>query len=115
MRAKPLFFIKIFALFSVIVLLTVYFFVQAKPFLAGPKIFLDYPRNGQIFDEKFIKIKGIVFNAKAFLLNDRVVLTDSFGRFEESLLLSEGYNIIELSAGDRFGKVANKKLEVVLK
>ena len=115
MRTKPLFFLKIFAVTIVVVLLAVYFFIQAKPFLSGPKISLDYPQNGQVFSESYIKIGGTVFNTKILLLNDHTILADSFGHFEENLLLAEGYNIIELSAEDRFGKITNKKLEVVLK
>lgn len=115
MRTTPLFFIKAFILVSAVSLLVVYSFVQARPFLSGPEIFLEHPINGQVFDDFLLKIEGTASGSEIFSINDRVVLTDSRGGFEESLLLAKGYNIIELSAEDRFGKIATKKLEVFLK
>ncbi len=115
MRSKPLFFIKIFAVVFVVVLLGVYFFIQARPFLVGPKISLSTPQRGEVFNNSYIKIEGIALGAESFSLNGRNVLLDSSGRFSEGLILAKGYNIIELSAKDRFGKTTSKKLEVVLK
>lgn len=108
-------FIKLFAIVGIATLLFVYSFVQARPFLSGPEIFLDGPESGRVFSVSLVKIKGTVFDSEIFSINDRVVLTDSSGVFEENLLLARGYNIIELTAKDRFGKTTSKKLEVVLK
>lgn len=115
MRSRPLFFIKVFITAAAVLLLGVYFFYQSKTFLLGPRITVVYPENGQTLSNAFVKIKGVALNTDTLFLNNRVILTDAFGSFEEGLLLAVGYNIIELTAKDKFGRVVDKKLEVVLK
>jgi len=65
--------------------------------------------------DSFISVSGKVSNVSNLLVNGQKILADGFGNFEKSLLLARGYNIIELLAEDKFGRVATKKLEVVFK
>jgi hypothetical protein len=115
MQSRPLFYIKLFAVLGVVIVLGFYFFHQSKDFLMGPRITVDYPQNGQTLNNPLVSIKGKVLNAATLLVNGHAIITDNFGNFEKKLLLAKGYNIIELSAKDKFGRVIDKKLEVVLR
>jgi len=115
MQSKPLLFVKLFLALVVVTVFGFYFFHQSKAFLLGPDIIISYPLNGQIFEDSFIKINGHSINANLVLLNDRKVIIDNLGNFEEMLLLARGYNIIEVTAEDKFGRVVKEKLEVVLR
>ena len=48
-------------------------------------------------------------------MNDRPIYIDEAGAFSERLLLSEGYNILKVSAWDKFNKKTEKLIEVVYK
>jgi hypothetical protein len=47
------------------------------------------------------------------MLNGRPIFIDLEGRFFEKLLLSPGYNIIELTAKDTQGRAIEKHLEIM--
>ncbi|MBU1178931.1 hypothetical protein KKB69_01140 [Patescibacteria group bacterium] len=115
MNSYPLLYIKIFAILLIALVLGFYFFHQAKGFLAGPQIKIDYPENGQTLANSFMSVRGVVTNTAVLLIDGQKVLADSFGNFRKDLLLAKGYNIIELSAKDRFNRETYKKLEVVNK
>lgn len=90
-----------------------YSFFQARKILGGPQIKIDEPRNGAAFEEPLVLIKGRTRNINSISLNDRPIFIDDEGYFSEKLLLSGGYNIIELQAKDRFGKATSERLELV--
>ncbi|PIS13529.1 MAG: hypothetical protein COT67_01335 [Candidatus Tagabacteria bacterium CG09_land_8_20_14_0_10_41_14] len=109
-------FILKISLFVIIAgVLSVYFFHQTRAYFLGPKIVIESPEQGGVFEKSLILIKGRVFNTSNVLLNGCPVLSDSFGNFEENLLLARGYNIIEITAEDKFGREEKQKLEVILK
>jgi hypothetical protein len=88
---------------------------KAKAFLGGPKIIIEYPKNGQTVEESFMEISGKVINISSLFLNGRQIFTDKEGNFKGELLLADGYNIIEMSGADKFGRTTKEKLEIVLK
>ena len=91
----------------------VYGMYKAKAFLEGPGITIEYPKNGQEVGESFTEIIGRTTNLAALFLNGRQIFTDKEGRFKGDLLLAEGYNIIEVSGADKFGRAVKEKLELV--
>ena len=80
----------------------------------GPKISIDAPSNGEVVRNSYLEVRGQAFNVASLSLNGRPVYTDEAGNFKEGLLLSAGYNIIELIATDKFGRMKKEKREVVL-
>lgn len=90
-----------------------YSFFQARKILGGPQIKIDEPQNGSAFEEPLVVIKGRTRNINSISLNDRPIFIDDEGYFSEKLLLSAGYNIIEIQAKDRFGKETEERLELV--
>lgn len=91
----------------------VYGMYKAKAFLEGPRISIESPLNGQEIKESFTEIMGKASNISVLFLNGRQIFTDQEGRFKGDLLLAEGYNIIEVSGADKFGRTAKEKLELV--
>jgi len=77
----------------------------AKRIFEGPKIIIDSPVDGATMSTSLVEISGTTRNALSLTLNGRLIAIDTTGRFGEQLLLSYGYNIIELVATDRAGKV----------
>ncbi len=115
MLDKANFSIKIIigSIFVLVILLYAYY--QTKNLVSGPTIEITSPKNGDSFAEPLVEIIGVAKNSSRITLNDRPILIDESGNFKEKLLLSEGYNIIDFKAEDRFGEKINKALEVILK
>jgi hypothetical protein len=105
---------KLFLLIFLAVFLAGYFLYQAKWYLLGPRLTIESPRPGEAVHDAYLKINGRAFNVASLFMNGRQIFTDKNGIFEERLLLARGYNIIELTAADKFGRVKKEKREVVL-
>ena len=68
---------------------------------------------GRKYTEGFLAITGNAKHAKHLLVNGREVTINQNGDFSDTLVLLPGYNIITVSAEDKFGKVTKKTYEVV--
>jgi hypothetical protein len=112
-RSRTIF--KIGAIVALILAFSGYGLYKAKDFLAGPKITIEYPQNGQFLSRSYNKIKGKAANVSNIHINGRQVFADKDGKFEEGLLLAMGYNIIEVKATDKFEREIKKLIEVVYK
>lgn len=86
---------------------------RARAYLDGPQISIETPQNGQSTSTSYTKIKGKATNIASLFLNGRQIFSDKEGNFEEGLLLTKGYNIIEVRANDKFGREIKKILELV--
>ncbi len=106
--------IKIILVVSAILFLGGYFLYQGRGYLFGPQIFIESPKIGEVVSTSYIEVKGRVLNISSLSLNGRQIFTDEHGVFSEGLLLARGYNIIELTATDKFGRVKKEKREVIL-
>lgn len=60
-----------------------------------------------------IQIKGSAKNAVYLSLNGREIFIDKEGKFNESVALLPGLGVVTIDAQDKFGKVAEKKFEVM--
>ncbi len=106
--------VKLLLLFILVAALAGYFFYQGRGYLSGPKIIIEFPKMGEVVRDSYIAVKGHAFNISALALNGRQIFTDEKGFFNEGLLLARGYNIIELTATDKFGRMKKEQLEVIL-
>lgn len=96
-------------------IIVIYGYYKTKDLLSGPVIEIHSPQNGEVFKTPLIEISGVGRNISRITLNDRNIFMDESGNLKEKLLLSPGYNIIDLKAEDKFGKKTHKELEVILK
>ncbi len=70
--------------------------------------------DGTTLSTPFLSVTGIAKHARELLINGRSVAIDRTGRFEDQVLLSPGYNIVEVAQRDQFGKSRVKTYHVVL-
>jgi hypothetical protein len=84
-------------------------------YATGPEIVVSSPANGVAVSESLISIDGQGKNTQEITLNGRPIVVDEAGNFSEKILLSYGYNVLELRAEDRFGKMTEQQLQIVYK
>jgi hypothetical protein len=98
-----------------VVLLGGYSYGRARNIIFGPQIEILEPSDGDIMEDDLLTIKGKVKNVSYLFLNGRQIFIDENENFKEELLLHYGYNIIEITAKDRFDQTEKKTLQIVYK
>ena len=112
-RRETKFYLKAIIITVFLIILFGYGIFEVWNYATGPKIFVTSPPNGSVVSESLITIIGQGKNTKQITLNDRPIVTDETGRFSENILLSYGYNVLELKAEDRFGKKTEERLSLI--
>ncbi len=98
----------------VVSFLVAYGLWQSREILRGPVVLVDIPGEGRVLDDSYTEIKGQVANVAFIELNGRKIYTETDGTFKESVLLPEGYSVVQIQAKDRFGETVTKNLELVV-
>lgn len=93
-------------------IIIIYAYIQAQGIIEGPDIVLESP-SSQTSTTSLVEVRGYVKNARATTLQGRSIFIDTEGRFDEKLLLLEGYNIIVLTAEDAQGRTKRKTFEII--
>ncbi len=114
-RQETKFYFKALIITLFLIALFAYGTFEVWNYVTGPKITITHPSNGAVVSESLITIEGQAKNVKEITLNDRPILINEAGIFSEKILLSYGYNVLELRAMDRFGKTTEQKLQLVYK
>lgn len=97
------------------ILILGYGYYQTKNLMNGPILIVNYPISGMTLNESLVEIRGLAKNASFITLNDRKIFVDEEGKFKESLLLSYGYNVVEVEVTDKFERTKTEKLELIYK
>ncbi len=104
------------SILSIVILIIVGYGVFAThDYLFGPKIIILKPENGSTFYSPKIEISGIAKRIKEISINNRPITIDENGNWNESGLLSHGYNIFSIKAQDKFGREKEYRLEFIYK
>lgn len=98
---------------AIVLAIVGYAYLKAEILMAGPQIVVESPKSGLTTHESLVRVQGIATNAKETRINGRNMFIDTNGRFDEQLLLMEGYNIIELTAKDAQGREAKEVIALV--
>ena len=108
--------ITAFALVTGFVLLSVlgFIFGNMRDLLFGAPLSVDTLSNGTTLSDGFLPVKGNAGHAKSVTINGRVVAIDRKGNFADGVLLSPGYNVVEIALRDQFGKEKVKTYHLVL-
>ena len=114
-RRKVKLLVRIWVAIGAISLIVGYGAFRAKSLVEGPDIGIASPLNGATSTESLITVKGYAKNISFLTLNGNKIFTDESGVFTERVLLSYGYNIMTLEAKDRFGRTAQKTLQLIYK
>lgn len=60
-------------------------------------------QDGATLEDTFLPLTGMARHARELLINGRTVAIDRSGKFTDAIILSPGYNIVEVALKDRFG------------
>lgn len=80
-----------------------------------PKLEIAEPQNGAALSgerKRKIKISGQSEEDVSLMVNDRLVIVDQEGKFSTDFSLSEGENLIEITATDRAGNQSEQEVKV---
>lgn len=102
----------IFGFFSFIVL---YAILNTRLISQGIDLSINGIENGKIYEEGTLEIMGNAKRAKHILVNGREININQEGVFNDVLVLLPGYNIITISAEDKFGKITKKTFDIIRK
>ncbi|PSO46395.1 MAG: hypothetical protein BRC24_02205 [Parcubacteria group bacterium SW_4_46_8] len=91
----------------------VFAYYQSAALIRGPVVVITAPTNGKTFTSAPVTVKGTASHISYLSLNGRQIFTDTDGVFAERLLLAPGYNIITITAEDKFDRTRTKTLELV--
>ena len=105
--------IKIGLFVFIILVVLIYSIISFKDYVDGPQINVQEPINGSVIASSTVLLKGQVRRIQDVSINNRPLLIDTQGNFTYNLLLLDGYNIFAISAKDKFGRIAEYKLELV--
>lgn len=114
-RLKTKRLLKIWLVIAVSAILIGYAAFQAEAFFLGPRLTIDSPLSGLSTSTSLLSIEGRASNISYLTLNGAKIFTDERGYFKERILLSYGYNIVTLSATDRFDRTVTKSLQLIYK
>lgn len=106
-------FIRNFIIFGFLVFLVVYVILNTRLVLKGVNLSVNGIENGKIYTEGWLEIEGNAKRSKHLLVNGREVFMDTEGNYKDFVLLLPGYNVISITAEDRFGKVTKNVFEVI--
>ncbi len=81
----------------------VYGFWQARSYLSGPQLEVEYPREGERISDERITVKGTAAGLARLTLDGRQIFIDEKGNFEEDFLLASGVSVIEVKGIGKFG------------
>jgi len=105
--------IKKIVIILVMVIIVGYSFYQTKNMIYGPVLVISYPSSGMTMKDSLVEVRGFVKNASYITMNDNQFFVDEEGNFKEKILLSDGYNVIELSIKDKFEREKTEILELM--
>lgn len=72
--------------------------------ILGAPLNLEIAPNGSTIDSQQLAISGSAPHARELLINGRPINIDRNGAFSDKVLLSPGYNVVEIAVKDQFGK-----------
>lgn len=101
--------IKVLGIVAVIGLV----FYNTKDLFFGAPLSVITVKDGETVENSFLPISGSAKHASSVEINGRTVAIDKSGSFSDGVVLSPGYNIVEISGLDRFGKEKHKTLHLV--
>jgi Glucodextranase, domain B len=88
-------------------------FYNTKDIFFGASFSIVAVADGATVQDSFLPISGNAKNATEVDINGRTIALDKKGLFSDGIVLSPGYNIVEIKQRDRFGKEQKKVLHLV--
>ena len=105
--------IKILAISIFVIGILGYGLWQMRDLLLGIDFRIDTIQDGTVYANPEIKIAGIAKNSKKVTLNGREIYLNKDWRFNETIILLVGYNIITVEATDKFNRINKKTYQLI--
>ncbi len=96
-----------------VVLIAAYAYYQSKNLLEGPSLEIVPSAFVEVLTQPLVTIRGKAERISYLTINHQQIFTNEAGEFAEQLLLAQGYNIITVTAWDRFGRLTERVLELI--
>ncbi len=113
MRKDPKKIIQYSALILFFLLIVVYAFFRSRDLIFGVKIKNVNIVDGSTVAESVLHVSGQAKNAIKLTLNGREITVDEDGNWNETIALLSGYNVINVTAKDKFGYVDEKNYKLM--
>lgn len=115
--SNPRLILKISGIVIGLAAILIYTLFQAHEFIAGPKLEIFTPKNGETIASTSAEVllKGNADNISFLTINGLQVFTDEQGDFSRKLLLPEGLAIITVEAQDKFNRSVKKEIQLFVK
>jgi len=91
-----------------------YAYFRTRDLLLGVNLSINGIKQYETYTNKILNVTGNAKRAVLLTINDRKIFITENGDFNEELLLLPGYNIIDIKAEDRFGKIKEKMFKINL-
>ncbi len=114
-RRLPTFALKYLAAIIFFIAVAGYAAYQVSGLVHKPQVIIEYPTDGAASGAELVIIRGRADSLIKLTANGEPLMFDEDGAFETKLLLAPGYNIIRFSGADRFGRIIEKKLQLIYK
>jgi hypothetical protein len=85
-----------------------------KDMIFGSPLVITTARDGATVGSPFLPITGTARHARELSINGRPITVDRAGSFNDEVLLSPGYNIVEVALKDQFGNQKVKTYQIVV-
>lgn len=89
-----------------------YGYTESRGLIDGVKIKISGLSDGASYKDNVIQISGMALRAKELLINGSPTFTEVNGNFNADLVLQNGYNVITVTAIDKFDKKSEEVYKV---
>lgn len=79
-----------------------------RDLMLGTPLEVVAAEDGATLESTFLPLSGVARQARELLINGRTVAIDRAGNFTDAIILSPGYNIVEVALKDRFGNTETR-------
>lgn len=78
--------------------------LNSRDILFGTPLSVDIAADGTTLGDGFLPLSGNAGHARSLSVNGRALSTDRDGNFSDGIILSPGYNVVEIVSANQFGK-----------
>jgi uncharacterized protein YfaP (DUF2135 family) len=86
---------------------------NSKDMVFGTPLVVHTVADGSTVSDAYLPITGSAQHAQQITINGLPIGVDRQGNFSDGVILSPGYNIVEVAETDRFGKSKTDTLHIV--
>lgn len=101
--------------FSLIVFSVLFYYLyhQINSFNSKPYLFVESPSGDAVVAEKDLVVSGYTEKGALLKINGQEIGTNSDGYFNQSVVLSEGKNLLIIESTNRFNKIDKKAFNII--